>query len=129
VGVAPAYFAGTAVGDTALLTAAAIALMSAASCASRVTFKPFAPAAAPAASMALMTTPSTASGSLDIGRLGADESHHGFDGGLVGLRLLEHRQDARFYEFGNLYRVARGGGKGVLHACNQCTHLFLLSRP
>ena len=35
------YFAGVAAGDTALLTAAAIALMSATSCASKVTFKPF----------------------------------------------------------------------------------------
>ena len=27
------------------------------------------------------------------------------------MRLLEHRQDARFYELGNLHRVARCGGK------------------
>jgi hypothetical protein len=29
----------------------------------------------------------------------------------------------------DLSHVARGGCKGMLHACNQCTHLFLLSRP
>ena len=85
--------------DSALLTATAIALMSATSCASRVTLRPFAPATEPAASRALMTTPRTANPALDVGGLGAHESCHGFDSGLVCLYRLEHRQDVRFTNF------------------------------
>ena len=62
-----------------------------------------------------MTTPRTANPARSmLAARGADESRYGFDGGLVGLCLLQHREDARFYEFRNLHRVARGGGKGML---------------
>jgi hypothetical protein len=50
-------------------------------------------------------------GSFDVGRLGADERRHSLDGALVGLRLLEHRQDARLDKLGNLHRVACCGAR------------------
>ena len=34
------------------------------------------------------------SGSLDVGRLGADERRHSFDSGFFGRRALQHGQDA-----------------------------------
>ena len=52
------YFAAAT--GAAPLTADATLLMSATSCASKVTLRPFAPAAVPASSIALITTPSTA---------------------------------------------------------------------
>ena len=106
-----------------------MAFTSATSWASRVTFKPFAPAAEPAASMVLMNTQNREPGSLDVGRRGADEGRHRLDGGLVGLGGLQSRQDARLYELRNLYRVARCGGKGVFHTCNQCSHFFFTFSP
>jgi hypothetical protein len=58
-----------------------------------------------------------------------DRESSSFDSRGIGLRGFQGRQDARFYEFRNLHRVARGGGKGMLHACNQCTHFVFAFSP
>jgi len=53
---------------------------------------------------------------LDVGRLRADQGRHCLDGRSLGLRLLQHRQDALLDELGNLHYVARGRRKGMLDA-------------
>jgi hypothetical protein len=121
--------ASTLLAGTAPFTADAMALMSATSCASRLTLRPLAPAAAPAASSASMTTPRTANPARSM--LAAWGLTRPVMASTVDswLLLLQRREDARFYELRNLYRVARGGGKGMLHACNQCSHLFFSFSP
>jgi hypothetical protein len=67
------------------------------------------------------------SGSFDVGRLGAGQRRRGLVGGGVGLSVLQHGQDTRFDKLGNLHRVARCGGNGMLDAVSQCTHVFAFS--
>ena len=107
-----------------------MALMSATSCASRLTLRPFAPGRSAGSIQGVDDHAEDREPSpFDVGRLGANKTRYGLDGGLVGLGLLEHRKDARFYEFRNLHRVARCDGKGMLHACNQCSHFVFSFSP
>ena len=94
-----------------------MALTSATSCASRVTLRPFASRSASGIDDVDDHAEDRESGSLDVGRLGADERRHSFDSGFFGRRALQHRKDARFDESGNLHRVDRFG-KGMLNTCN-----------
>ena len=66
---------------------------------------------------------------LDVGGLGAHESGHGFDGRGVGLSVLQRREDARFYEFRNLHRVARRVARACSTLVINALILFLLSPP
>src|SRR5262249_8164980 len=98
-------------------------LMSGMSWASRVTFRAFAPAAAPASSIALITSPRTANPTLNIGCLRADERRHRLDGGSIGLRLLENRQNALLDKLGQPSPRHRRRTQGharrysVMHSC------------
>jgi hypothetical protein len=53
-----------------------------------------------------------------FGSLGANKRRHDLDGGSVRLRLLQRGKDFRLDELGNLHRVARCDGKGVLRTEN-----------
>ena len=56
--------------------------------------RPFAPASSGVIESLDDQAEDRESGSLDVGRLGADERRHSFDSGFFGRRALQHGQDA-----------------------------------
>ena len=115
--VDPYLLAGAATTGNTPLTAAAMVLMSATSCASRVTFEAVCAGRSTRGIEGVNDhAKDRESGSLDIGRLGADQRRHGFDSGLLpGARSCAF-PPATFLRDGNRGLLEQPGeqGKGAL---------------